>query len=64
MLRNIIIIQVIREALERDGFTKEMDLDQIQFENAVEMKLHPENSELWTVTSRASSTVSYSLLHN
>ena len=40
-----------------------MDLDQIQFENAVEMELHSENTELWTVT-RVTSTVSYSLLHN
>ncbi|XP_064387664.1 uncharacterized protein LOC135335907 isoform X3 [Halichondria panicea] len=50
-------VKVIREALERDGFTKEMDLDQIQFENTVEMKLHSENPELWTVT-RVTSTLS------
>ncbi|XP_064382397.1 uncharacterized protein LOC135331236 [Halichondria panicea] len=43
-------VKVIREELEKDRFTKEMDLDQIQFENAVDMELHSENSELWTVT--------------
>ncbi len=37
-----------------------MDLDQIQFENAVEMELHSENPELWTVT-RVTPTVSYNL---
>ncbi len=41
-----------------------MDLDQIQFENAVEMELHSENPELWTVTRVTSTTVSYNLLHN
>ncbi len=52
MLHNyeLLLLQVIREELEKDRFTKEMDLDQIQFENAVEMELHSENSELWTVT--------------
>ncbi len=35
-----------------------MDLDEIQFENAVEMELPSENPELWTVD-RVSSTVSY-----
>ncbi len=35
-----------------------MDLDQIRFENAVEMELHSENPELWTVEG-VSPTVSY-----
>ena len=60
MLHNyeLLLLQVIREELEKDRFTKEMDLDQIQFENAVDMELHSENSELWTVT-RVKPTVSY-----
>ncbi len=41
-----------------------MDLDQIQFKDAVEMELHPENPELCTVTIVTFTTVSYSLLHN
>ncbi len=58
----LLLLQVIREELEKDRFTKEMDLDQIQFENAVEMELHSENSELWTVT-RVTRTVSYINMH-
>ncbi|XP_064402664.1 uncharacterized protein LOC135348400 isoform X9 [Halichondria panicea] len=51
-------VQVIREELEeKDRFTKEMDLGQIRFENAVEMELHSENPELWTVD-RVLSTLS------
>ena len=54
-----LLLQVIREELEeKDRFTKEMDLDQIRFENAVEMELPSEYPELWTVD-RVSSTVSY-----
>ncbi len=60
MLHNyeLLLLQVIREELEKDRFTKEADLDQIQFENTVDMELHSENSELWTVT-RVKPTVSY-----
>ncbi len=58
----LLLLQVIREELEKDRFTKEMDLDQIHFENAVEMELHSENSELWTVT-RVTPTVSYINMH-
>ena len=54
----LLLLQVIREELEKDRFTKETDLDQIQFENVVEVELRSENSELWTVD-RGSSTVSY-----
>ncbi len=54
----LLLLQVIREELEKDRFTKETDLDQIQFENVVEVELRSENSELWTVDG-GSSTVSY-----
>ena len=39
-----------------------MDLDEIQFENAVEMELPSEDPDLWTVD-RVSSTVSYTSMH-
>ncbi len=60
------LLQVIREELEGDGFTKELvDRGQIQFENEIEMVI--QNSQPhhrnWTVIMQSSSIVSYLVLY-
>ncbi len=56
------LLQIIREALESDGFKKEIDLDQIQFKNEVEVGLHsedPARHARWTAKRITQSNVSY-----